>query len=143
MGDFDDFFLDDDGLEEEASLGPVEKAKLEIIEQIEEIVKEAKRNLQFKESGDFRANFSILSRYVGAISDLEELIEPTMPDELKEVLGISTEPLTEEQILDKIEEIMALVKEMSFTDLKEYQNKENTVQIDPYEEEDDDDDFGF
>ena len=32
MADFDDFFLDDDGLEEEASLGPVEKAKLEVIE---------------------------------------------------------------------------------------------------------------
>jgi hypothetical protein len=144
MADFDDFFLDNDDLEEEASLGPIEEAKLEIMEKIEKVVKEAKRNIEFKESGDFRANFSVLSRYVGAVLDLEELISPTISDDIKAQMNISNEPLTEDQILDKIDEIMAVVKELSFIDIKEYENKQNTIVIDPYEEEeDDDDDFGF
>ena len=143
MPDFDDFYLDDDNLSEEASLGPVERAKLEVMEKIEEVVQEAKRNLQFKESGDFRANFAVLSRYVGAISDLEELIDPSMPDEVKAALGVSEEPLTEEQILDKIDEIMLNVKELAFTDLKEYEDKQNKVQINPAQDEDKDDDTGL
>lgn len=143
MPDFDDFYLDDDNLSEEASLGPVERAKLEVMEKIEEVVQEAKRNLQFKESGDFRANFAVLSRYVGAISDLEELIDPSMPDEVKAMLGVSEEPLTEEQILDKIDEIMLNVKELAFTDLKEYEDKQNKVQINPAQDEDKDDDTGL
>jgi uncharacterized protein with HEPN domain len=142
MADFDDFFLDDDGLEEEASLGPVEKAKLEVIEKIEATVKEAKRNIEYKESADFRANFMVISRYVGAMTDLEALSDPDFADIMEQMTGERPEALTDEQILDKIDEIMATVKEMSFTDLKEYENKQNTVQVNPHED-DDDDDFGF
>jgi hypothetical protein len=144
MPDYDDFFLDPEGLEEEASLGPVEKAKLEIMEKIEEIVKEAKRNIQYKEAGDFRANFIVLSRYVGAMTELEYLIDPQL-DVMKDFDGDKTqEKLTDEQILDMIDDIMLSVKELSFTDLKEYENREKTVQIHRDPDKDDDDDYyGF
>jgi hypothetical protein len=76
------------------------------------------------------------------MNDLEELSNPDMGDNITSI-GEEHEVLTEEQILDKIDEIMATVTEMTFTDLKEYENKQNTVQVDPYEDEDDYDDFGF
>lgn len=141
MADFDDFFLDGDDLEDEASLGPVEKAKLKVIEKIEATVKEAKRNIEYKESADFRANFMVLSRYVGAMTDLEALSDPDSIG-IGQLTGEEKTSLSEDQILDKIDEIMATVTEMSFTDLKEYENKQNTIQVNPHED-DDYDDFGF
>lgn len=141
--DYDDCFLDDDSLNEEAAMNRIEEAKLEVINRIEELVTETKRNLQYKEKSDFSSNLQILSRYVMAMFSLEELING--PEETEDDLGnaVTEEKMSEDEILDHIDEILLNVKEMTFTDLKEYEEKQNTIQVNPLPKEDEDDGFGF
>jgi len=136
--DYDDFFLDNDELDEENSIGAVEKAKLDILEQIETIVKDAKANIKYKEEAEFRANFSILSRYVGAVVELEQLISPmNFEGEIDE----DAEELSENEILEKIDEIMLTAKELSFNELREFEARSKAVEVVP--DDDDKTDLGF
>lgn len=124
----DDFFLDDGELGDESQLSIVDEAKLKILETIESKIKEAKDNINFFERSEFQTNFSIISRYVGAIIDIERLEE-------------NDENLSDEEIIERIEEIELTAKELSFNDLKEYNNKDNKIEFD--KNDDSDDELGF
>ena len=136
--DYDDFFLDNDELDEQNSIGAVDEAKLEILGQIEQVVKDAKLNIKYKEEAEFRANFSILSRYVGAVVELEQLISPM---NFEGIIDEEAEELSENDILERIDEIMLTAKELSFNDLREFEEKSKSVEVNP--SDDDDTDLGF
>jgi len=138
--DYDDFTLSNEELDDENAIGPVEEAKLEILNQISDVVKIAKKNIEYKEEAEFRANFSILSRYVGAVVDLEALISPmNFEGEIDE----EAPELTEDEILERIDEIKSTVKEMSFNDLREFESKNKAVIVKPEDGNDKKTGLGF
>jgi uncharacterized transporter YbjL len=131
----DEFFLDDNELNSESELTEAEKAMLKLLETINKKVEEAKDNLNLSEPSEYRQNILIISRYVGAITDIIAMIDGNAITE-------EGEKLTEEQILEKIEEIELTAKELSFNDLKEYEKKQKEFNLEE-DEEDQDDDPGF
>jgi len=139
FNDDDDFELNYDELNEESRMTIAEESMFKILESVEKTLQKAKDNLTYCERSEFIANFAVISRYVGAIVDIQRLSDPSY----LEMLG-GGKSLTEEQIIEKIEEIELTAKEMSFTDLKEYESKKNKVQTDPNaQSEKSDDDPGF
>ena len=135
----DDFELNYDELNDESRMTVAEDAMFKVLLSIEETIKKAKDNLEYCERTDFVANFAVISRYVGAIVEIQQLSNP----EYLEMMGM--EALTEDEILERIEEITLSAREMSFTDLKEYEKKKNKVETkkDDPSKNDEDDGLGF
>jgi hypothetical protein len=134
----DDFELNYDELNDESRMTVAEDAMMKVLESIEVTIKKAKDNLEYCERTEFVSNFSVISRYVGAIVEIQKLSDP----EYLQMIGMTE--LTEDEILEKIEEITLSAREMSFTDLKEYEKKKNKVETtksDPSDTEDND--LGF
>lgn len=135
--DYDDFFLDGSEQDDQNALGPVDEAKLEIVDLIAGIVEKVRDNVKYKEEAEFQANFAVLSRYVSAVIELESL------EFLEEGEEEMDDLEKEDMILERIEAIMLTAKELSFADIRAFEDKENTVQVSPDVNNTDDDDLGF
>lgn len=103
----DDFFLDEDELDSENQLTVIEKAEDDILSHLEELVKNLKTNLKFKEITDFDNNLRTVIREVDiliklATADKEGLSDEEQLDIIKEAQKISTE-LTFDNIDDFVE----------------------------------------
>jgi len=135
--DDDDFELNPDELNEESRMTLADEAMSRVLESIEKCVAKAKDNLVYCEREEFFSNFTIISRYVGAIIDIQQLVKRNNTHEDEE----DDEPeLTDEEILERIEEIELSARELTYVDLKEYEKNKNKVEITKL---DDSDELGF
>ena len=69
----DDFYMNPDDLNDDAQLSIVDEEKLKVLDKIEEYVKLTKDAVKFQETDEYATNFRILSRYVSAMVDLNNL----------------------------------------------------------------------
>lgn len=124
----DDFYLNDDELFAE---NPLSIADIQIIRLLKEAgkrIEEAIDNLNYSEPADYRANLSIITRYINSIIEVEELKE---------------ENLSDEEFMERIEKIELTVKELNFRDLKTTDDQEGTITVNPNENLGSNDDFDF
>lgn len=130
----DEFFMDDNELNAETQISMADQQKIKVLENMKKKIDEAISNLTYSEKEEYSANFAIISRYVGAVIDIE---------------GMEDDPeISEEQLLEEIEKIEITVKELSFQDLRDIEKKNNIIEVD--DDDDDssnhqniDDDFDF
>jgi Fe-S-cluster formation regulator IscX/YfhJ len=111
----DEFELNDDELSAESQMSIADEQKVKVLNNIKTKIEEAISNLNYSEKEEFKTNFSIIARYVSVIIDIENMEQD--PD------------ITEEELLEAIESIEITVKELSFQDLKEIENKSKTVNL--------------
>jgi hypothetical protein len=122
----EEFFLDGDELNKEGQLSMADVEKVKILETMKKKIEEAIGNLNHSEKEEYRATFAVISRYVGAILEIEQLEQ---------------DPNTsEEELLEAIEKIELTVKELSFQDLKEIKKKIESVEVPEQRERDGDND---
>jgi hypothetical protein len=115
MNSEDEFFLDGDELNKEGQLSMADNEKLKILETMKKKIEEAINNLKYSEKEEYRATFAVISRYVGAIIEIEQMEKnPEIP---------------EEELLDAIEKIELTVKELSFQDLKDIKKKMENAEV--------------
>jgi len=130
----DEFELNDDELSAESQLSIADVQKVKILESMKKKINEAIENLNYSEKEEYKANFFVISRYVGAIIEIEQMEED--PN------------ISEEQLLEAIEKIELTVKELSFQDLRDMENKSKTVDVEKDDDSSDgksgdDEDFDF
>jgi hypothetical protein len=111
----DEFFLDGDELNKEGQLSMADNEKLKILETMKKKIDEAINNLKYSEKEEYRATFAVISRYVGAIVEIEQMEQDAN--------------ISEEELLDAIEKIELTVKELSFQDLKEIKKKMENAEV--------------
>ena len=111
----DEFFLDDDELSSESEMSMADEEKVKILTNIKSKIDEAIKNLKYSEKDEFKTNFSIVSRYITTIIDIQAMEE--------------NPEITEEELLEAIENIELTVKELSFNDLKEMEKKSRVVDL--------------
>ena len=98
----DDFFLSDDELAEDNQLSIVDSARLDLLESIKTAVDNMIGNIKFNEQSDANNNCRIIAGY------LDHLI----------VLGqIDTMGLSDEEVFEKIEEVMKSTTELTFKNI--------------------------
>ena len=136
--DDDDFFFDDDALNDESQLTLIDETKLEVLKEIKDKINEAEGNIENFEPAEFRANFAIISRHVGAITELDELQAQMDAADISGEKGPS-----DAEVYDKIEAIKLSAKELTYTDLKVYEKNQTKIDPDATSSDTDDDDFGF
>jgi hypothetical protein len=119
----DEFELNDDELSAESQLSIADEQKIKILETMKTKITQAIDNLKYSEKEEYRATFAVISRYVGAILDIEQME--------------NDEEISEEQLLEAIEKIEITVKELSFQDLRDIEKKNKTIEV---EEDNNDDD---
>lgn len=122
----DEFFLDGDELNEEGRLSMADVEKVKILETMKRKIEEAIGNLNHSEKEEYKATFAVISRYVGAILEIEQMEQ--------------NPEVSEEELLDAIEKIELTVKELSFQDLKEIKKKMENVDVPEQRERDGDND---
>jgi hypothetical protein len=131
MADADDFELNDDELAAENQMSAADEQKVKILKVMKKKIEEAIENLNFSEKEEYKANFAVISRYVGAIIEIEQM---------------EADPeISEDDLLEAIEKIEITVKELSFQDLKSMEKKSEVV-TESGDEKDDkktDEDFDF
>ncbi len=115
MNSEDEFFLDGDELNKEGQLSMADNEKLKILETMKKKIEEAINNLKYSEKEEYRATFAVISRYVGAIVEIEQMEQDAN--------------ISEEELLDAIEKIELTVKELSFQDLKEIKKKMENAEV--------------
>jgi hypothetical protein len=115
MNSEDEFFLDGDELNKEGQLSMADNEKLKILETMKKKIDEAINNLKYSEKEEYRATFAVISRYVGAIVEIEQMEQDAN--------------ISEEELLDAIEKIELTVKELSFQDLKEIKKKMENAEV--------------
>jgi hypothetical protein len=131
----DDFELNEEELAAESQLSIADEEKIKILEVMKKKITEAIDNLKYSEKEEYKANFAVISRYVSAIIDIEQMEQ--------------NPEISKEELLEAIEKIEITVKELSFQDLKQMEEKSKTVIVEDDEENksDDknktDDDFDF
>jgi hypothetical protein len=111
----DEFFLDGDELNKEGQLSMADNEKLKILETMKKKIDEAINNLKYSEKEEYRATFAVISRYVGAIMEIEQMEQDAN--------------ISEEELLDAIEKIELTVKELSFQDLKEIKKRLENAEV--------------
>jgi hypothetical protein len=111
----DEFFLDGDELNKEGQLSMADNEKLKILETMKKKIDEAINNLKYSEKEEYRATFAVISRYVGAIVEIEQMEQDAN--------------ISEEELLDAIEKIELTVKELSFQDLKDIKKKMENAEV--------------
>jgi uncharacterized membrane protein len=117
----DEFELNDDELSAESQLSIADEQKIKILETMKTKITQAIDNLKYSEKEEYKATFAVISRYVGAVIEIEQME--------------ANEEISEEELLEAIEKIELTVKELSFQDLREIEKKNKTVEV---EEKDDD-----
>ena len=122
----EEFFLDGDELNKEGQLSMADNEKLKILETMKKKIEEAIGNLKHSEKEEYRATFAVISRYVGAVLEIEQMEQ-----------NINT---SEEELLEAIEKIELTVKELSFHDLKEIKKKMENADVPEQRERDGDND---
>jgi hypothetical protein len=129
----DDFELNEDELAAESQLSIADEEKIKILEVMKKKIIEAIDNLKYSEKEEYKANFAVISRYVSAIIDIEQMEQ--------------NPEISKEELLEAIEKIEITVKELSFQDLKQMEEKSKTVIVEDEEDNGDskktDDDFDF
>jgi hypothetical protein len=115
MNSEDEFFLDGDELNKEGQLSMADNEKLKILETMKKKIEEAINNLKYSEKEEYRATFAVISRYVGAIIEIEQMEQDAN--------------ISEEELLDAIEKIELTVKELSFQDLKEIKKRLENAEV--------------
>lgn len=111
----DEFFLDDNELSGESQMSVADEEKVKILNNIKAKIDEAIKNLNYAEKDEFKTNFSIVSRYITTIIDIQAMEE--------------NPEISEEELLEAIENIELTVKELSFNDLKEMEKKSRVVEL--------------
>jgi len=111
----DEFELNDDELSAESQLSIADEQKIKILETMKTKITQAIDNLKYSEKEEYRATFAVISRYVGAILDIEQME--------------NDEDISEEELLEAIEKIEITVKELSFQDLRDIEKKNKTVEV--------------
>jgi predicted ATP-dependent protease len=111
----DEFELNDDELSAESQLSIADEQKIKILETMKTKITQAIDNLKYSEKEEYRATFAVISRYVGAILDIEQME--------------NDEEISEEQLLEAIEKIEITVKELSFQDLRDIEKKNKTIEV--------------
>ena len=118
--DFDDFELNPDDFDADAELTAVDEAKLKVIEAIRKYTNLIEENIKFQEKGEYKTNFRVLSRYISAMVELNMLesggVEMPVGDEDAEPCRPA---LSDEEILEKIDEIERSITEISINDLRQ------------------------
>lgn len=122
----EEFFLDGDELNKEGQLSMADVEKVKILETMKKKIEEAIGNLNHSEKEEYRATFAVISRYVGAVLEIEQMEQ-----------DVNT---SEEELLDAIEKIELTVKELSFHDLKEIKKKMENAEVPEQRERDGDND---
>ena len=87
MRDMDDFFLDDDDLAQDNQLTVIDNTRIRILDDIIDIAKKIKENINFNEETDARANIQILSRNLDWLLELTNVdINGRSDEELQEIV---------------------------------------------------------
>ena len=120
--DFDDMELNDDDFNDDAQLTAVDDAKLKVIEQIRKYTNMIEENIKFQERSEYITNFRVLSRYISAMIDLDALenggtFAPNGDEDAE--AGMAPRQLSEEEILEKIQEIERGIHEIGMDDLRQ------------------------
>lgn len=135
----DDFFIDDDELNEEIPETKVDDVLYKFFESIEKKAQEAKGHIKHAEQGETVETFLTINRYVASIGDILQMLESqNSTDE-------STPKLSEDEIEEYLEQLELTARELSFKDIKQYKDKEKEVNIkdNPDFPSDQIDDLGF
>jgi len=129
----DEFFMNEEELFAETQQTIIDTELDKVLEAMEKKIAEARENLGYAEKGEFQQNVQMISRYVTAIIEIEQL-EKLLEDG----------ETSEDEVLDRIQKINLSVKELTFTDLTEYEkaNKGETQVADDKDIEDPDE-FDF
>jgi len=129
----DEFYLDGEELSKESELTIIDTTKIKLIDTIEQKLKQAKDNVHYSEKSEFETNMTIVARYFTAIGEVMQL-------------EAHQAEIDENQLIERLEAIQLSAKELSFTDLKEIEKK-NEAQVEKTESTneapDKDGDFDF
>lgn len=116
-------FINNKELESSNQMSKINSAKMKIISSMKDTLCECEQNLKFNEEEEFSLNISILSRYISSMAEINSLMQKlnssksssdfNQEDEDSE----NNEVLSEDEILDKIEEIGNKAKSVSIDDL--------------------------
>jgi len=135
--DDDDFFIDDNELNEEIPMTQVDDALIKFLDSMMKKIKEAKENILHAEKGEFKSTFLVINRYMSSIIDIINMIENQENGNTK---------LTDDEITDYLEQLELTAKELSFKDIKQYQEKQKEINLEKNPEDGQDnntDDLGF
>jgi len=101
MLDDEDFEFSDDDFAKDNQLTIIDDARRKILDNIEKGAAEAKLNLKYNEVANFQANLNIITRNMTALVSLDDI----------------DENLPEEEIQEKIDDIIKMTTELTFTNI--------------------------
>ena len=124
----DEFFLDDDDLNDDYVMTEYEKESAVVIGAIEKVLSDMKDELKFGEKKEYKNNLSILSNYVSSMVEIDSMNESNSVE-----------------ALERLKEIDKAVREVSFVDaiLDIPVDEERVNGIDLLPESNSDSDFDF
>ena len=99
----DEFYLDDDDLDADFALTPVETEKLKVVDAVKTSLDKIIDNIKFKEKEEEEKNLQILSNYVNAMIDL---------------VGYEKSNMSGPELMEKIKAIDDAVREVSLIDVE-------------------------
>ena len=98
----DDFFYDEESFNDDVKLSVTEQAELSLMSSIKKLASEMEMNLKLNERDDFEANLEIIT------GQLDHLIS---------INNLKTEGLSEEELLEKIDEIYKQTTELTLANI--------------------------
>jgi len=104
--DFEDFFLDGDGLENDAQLSIVDNAKLKVLETLKKVSQEAIDDLKMNDHASASSKAEMISSYTSLLLSLENIDEANMPLSQQKELIDEVMKQTTELTLSNLDEVL-------------------------------------
>ena len=109
MLDDEDFEFSDDDFAKDNQLTIIDEARKKVLDNIEKGAREAKLNLKFNETTDFRSNLNIITQNMSALVSLDDI----------------DENLPEEEVQERIDKIIKMTTELTFANIDDVLKNED------------------